>query len=194
MRLIPFILCIALSGGFAAGQTTRRSSSNQSDVPLDWQKQVTFLAAAIAAKDNPALQSLAGSDCQLRKFNSDRDSDFAELTDFASGVTVLGDHAYVFPAMSASSDIADDINSSDIVTAFTKHTLNLDSKRDQTTVLQWIHATLNTDDTTLVGLIVLWDPRPDIEDHHRPNFILVTGEKAGDDYKLKRITFGDPLE
>jgi hypothetical protein len=194
VRFVAAIFCIAAFAGLASAQTTRESSPIPGDVPLGWQKQITSLAAAIAAKDTQALQDLTSSDCQIRKFNADRDGDLSDLTDFATSVAVLGDHAYTFPALTAASDIADDVNSSTIITAFTKHSLDLDPKRDQTTVLQWITSTLNTRDGALIGLIVLWDPRPDIEDRHRPNFILVLGERAGDDYKLKRLTFGDPLE
>jgi hypothetical protein len=191
VRFIAFTLWITFLAAAASAQTTRQSPQ---DVPVAWEKQITSLAAAIAAKDGEAIQTLVGPDCQIRKFNSERDIDLSEFTDFATAISVLGDHAYISPALSAATDIADDINSSPIITPSTKHSLALDPKRDQTTVLQWITAALNTQDGTLVGLIVLWDPRPDIEDHHRPNFILVTGEKSGDAYKLNRISFGDPLQ
>jgi hypothetical protein len=196
VRFIAFILSVGLLAGVAPGQTTRASSAAQAapEVPLGWEKEVTSFAAAVAAKDDQAIQTLAGADCQIRKFGSDHDIDISELTDFASSTTVLGNHAYIFPSTGAAGDIADDVNSSAIISSYAKRSLDLDGKRDQTVVMQWMTTALTAQDGMFVGIVVMWDTRPDTDDRHRPNFILMTAEKSGDAFKLKRIVFGDPLQ
>ena len=191
-----FILAVGALCSFARGQTTRASAGGQSgtEVPVAWEREVSSLAGAAAGKDDETISNLAGSDCQIRRFNSEYDEDVADLVDFASSVAVLGDHAYVAPASTAAADVADDVNSSAIISGFAKRALDLDAKRDQTTVMQWLTSSLQAQDGALVGLVSMWDAKGDVDDKHRLVFLLILAEKTSDGgFKLRRIVYGDPL-
>jgi hypothetical protein len=197
VRFIVFILAAGALCSIAQGQTTRASGGAPSgtEVPVAWEREVSSIAAAAAGKDDETLQNLAGSDCQIRRFNSEHDEDVADLVDFASSVAVLGDHAYIFPASGSAVDIADDVNSSAIISGFCKRALDLDGKRDQTTVMQWMTSSLQAQDGALVGMVVMWDAKPETDDKHRLVFVLISAEKSGDGgFKVKRIVYGDPLQ
>jgi hypothetical protein len=202
VRFIVFVLAVGALCSFAQGQTTRASGAGQTgtgqsgaEVPVAWEREVSSIAAAAAGKDDETISNLAGTDCQIRRFNSEHDEDVSDLVGFASSVAVLGDHAYVSPATGSAGDIADDVNSSAIISGFSKRALDLDGKRDQTTVMQWMTSSLQAQDGAFVGLVVMWDSRPDVDDKHRLVFLLISAEKNSDGgFKVKRIVYGDPLE
>jgi hypothetical protein len=190
MRLSIFISVLALFGGLAAGQTTRP----QGEVPASWERQVSSLAAAAAAHDGQTLQSLVAPDCRYRRFNAAADSDVSDFVDFATTGAVLGDHAYVYPPPALAADIAHDVDSSSTVSDFDKKVLALDDKSGQTVAMQWLVQALGAQDGTLVGIIVLWDIRPDLDAQHRPLFVLVEAKKEADGFKFSQIVYGDPLQ
>jgi len=190
MRLITIFVAFSLLAEIAAGQTTRPDA----EAPARWERQVSSLAAAVVAHDQSTIQSLVGADCRIGKFNAVPDADGSQFLDALSSQTVLADHAYVYPPTEMVSDIARDVNSSTIVPDFTKRTLNLDDKRGKTTAMQWISQALNATDGELVGIIILWDSRPDTDDQHRLNFVLIKGQSDGDGFKFTRIVYGDPLQ
>jgi len=190
MRLSIFISVLALFAGVAAGQTT----PPQTDVPTSWERQVSSLAAAAAAHDGQTLQSLVGPDCRYRRFNASADSDVSDFVDFATAGAVLGDHAYLYPPSTLAADIAHDVDSSAEVSDFDKKVLALDDKSAQTVAMQWLAQALGAQDGTLVGIIILWDTRPDADGPHRPLFVLVEGKKEADGFKLSQIVYGNPLQ
>jgi hypothetical protein len=173
-----------------AAQTTRADG----DVSLTWAKQVSSIAAAAAAHDSQGLQALVDPDCKLRRFSSDGSSDINEFVDFATNTAVLGDHAYVFPAQGVAADIARDIESSSLVTNYQRKQLAMGDPGQKPGAVRWLAQSLEAQDGDLIGVIVLWDSRDNIDDMHRPNFILIKGEKDGDQFKATQIVFGDPLE
>ncbi len=190
MRLCIFISVLALFGGMAAGQTTRPDA----EVPAAWERQISSLAAAAAAHDGQALQSLVAPDCRIRRFNAAADSDISDFVDFATSSAVLGDHAYLYPPATLAADIAHDANSSSAVSDFDKKTLALDDKSGQTVAMQWLTQALGAQDGMLIGIIVLWDTRSDVNGPHRPLFVLVEGKKGTDGNKFSQIVYGDPLQ
>ena len=190
MRLFIFVSVLALFAGLASGQTTRP----QGDVPASWERQISSLAAAAAAHDGQTLQSLVAPDCRCRRFNAAGDSDVSDLVDFVTAGAVLGDHAYLYPPATLAADIAHDVNSSSAVSDFDKKTLALDEKPAQTVAMQWLTQALAAQDGALVGMIVLWDTRSDVDGPHRPLFVLIEGKKDGDGFKLSQIVYGDPLQ
>ncbi|MGD0541146.1 MAG: hypothetical protein ABSB33_06495 [Tepidisphaeraceae bacterium] len=192
MRLAAFVSIILMLGTLAGGQTTRASVSEV--VGATWERQVSSLAATVAAHDSPGLQSLVPGGCAVRRFNGPRDPDLASLVDFTSDKSVLGDHAYLYPPATAAADIARDVTSSALVSDFIKKTLAMDDQRDQAVVLRWLAQSLGAEDNMPIAVIVLWQTGPDPDDRGRPNFILIKGEKDGDGFKFGQIVYGDPLE
>jgi len=190
MRLFVFISVLALFAGVAAGQTTRP----QTEVPTSWERQVSSLAAAAAAHDGQTLQSLVAPDCRFRRFNAAADTDISDFVDFATSGSVLGDHAYLYPSPTLAADIAHDVNSSAAVSDSDKKNLALDDKPGQTVAMQWLTQALGAQDGTLIGLIVLWDTRPDLDAHHRPLFVLIEAKQEADGFKFSQIVYGDPLQ
>jgi len=175
-----------------------KSATTQASGPevvvATWERQVSSLAAAVAAHDSTALQNLVPSGCAVRRFNGQRDPDLASLVDFTSDKSVLGDHAYLYPPATAAADIARDVNSSAMVSDFLKKTLALDDKRDQPAVLRWLAQSLGAEDNMPIAVIVLWQTGPDPDERARPNFILIKAEKDGDGFKFGQIVYGDPLD
>ncbi len=192
MRLAALVSIVLMLGTSAGGQTTRASGSEV--VGATWERQVSSLAAAVAAHDSPGLQNLVPGGCEVRRLNGPRDPDLASLVDFTSDKSVLGDHAYVYPPATVAADIARDVTSSALVSDYLRKTLALDDRRDQPVVLRWLAQTLGAQDNTPIAVIVLWQTGPDPDDQARPNFILVKGEKDGDGFKFGQIVYGNPLE
>ncbi len=196
MRLSAFISIILMLGAFAGGQTTQPSgqSSGPEVMEAAWERQVSSLAAAVAAHDSPGLQGLVTAGCEVRRFNGQRDPDLAELVEFTSDKSVLGDHAYLYPPATVAADIARDVTSSVLVSEFIKKTLAMDDKRDQPVVMRWLAQSLGAQDNEPIAIIVLWETSADPDDRHRPNFILIKGERDGDAFKFAQIVYGDPLD
>jgi hypothetical protein len=197
MRYLTFALVVALLAGSSTAQSTRPSG----DLPPQWERLVSSLTAALVAHDGDSVQSTLGTSCRVARFFAEPDADAANFVDAVSPDIVLGDHAYVQPATSLAADVAHDVNNSPIVSDFAKKTLNLssasdESKRARATVGQWTIETLAAADGDLVGVIVLWDARPDTEDQHRLNFILVKGEQDSTtgECHFVRVAYGDPLQ
>jgi hypothetical protein len=191
MRTAAFISIILMVGLIATAQTTQPSEPEVAQAA--WERQVSSLAAAVAAHDASGLQSLVPSDCAVSRFSGQRDPDLASLVDFASDKSVLGDHAYLFPPATVAADIARDVNASGLVSEFIKKTLALDGRRDQPVVLRWLAQALAPEDNTPIAVIVLWDSTPDPDDRHRPIFILIKAAKDGEQFKFGQIVYGDPL-
>jgi hypothetical protein len=190
MRFVAFIAIVLLSVDIAAGQTTRPAA----EALPQWERMVSSLTAAVAARDGQAIQSLVGGDCRVGRFNAGTDGDGSELIDAVSTGIVLGDHAYIFPAGALAADIAQDVNSSSLVPDLAKRSLNLGDQRARSIAMQWIAQALNGNDGELVGVIVLWDSRPEAEDQRRLSFVLVKGQWDGQGLKFTRIVYGDPLQ
>jgi hypothetical protein len=192
MRLAAFIAIVLTLGNIAGGQTTQPSGPEA--VEAAWERQVSSLAAAMAAHDSPALQSLVPGSCAVHRFSGQRDADLASLIDFTSDKSVLGDHAYLYSPTTVAADIARDVNSSTLISDFTKKTLAMDDKRDQAVVLRWIAQSFSTEDNMPIAVIVLWQNGPTPDDRLRPNFILIKAEKDGEGFKFGQIVYGDPLD
>ncbi len=190
MRLFTFFAVLAVFAGVAVGQTTRPAA----DAPPQWERLVSSLTAAVVARDPQAIQSLVTGDCRVGRFYAEPDGDDSQLLDAASTTTVLGDHAYISPAATMAADIAQDVNSSSLVSDFAKHSLNLGDQHSRTVAMQWMAQALNAGDGEFVGIIVLWDSRPETDDLHRLSFVLVKGETDGQGFKFNRIVYGDPLQ
>jgi hypothetical protein len=192
MRLAAFLAMILMVGNIAGGQTTQPSGPEA--VEAAWERQVSSLAAAVAAHDSAGLQALVPPTCAVHRFNGPKDADLASLIDFTSDKSVLGDHAYLDSPGTAAADIARDINASALVSDFTKKTLELNDKRDQAVVVRWMAQSLGMEDNTPIAVIVLWQNGPTPDDRLRPNFILIKAEKDGDGFKFGQIVYGDPLD
>lgn len=190
MRLSAFALFIAFLAAPVYGQSTRPDS----DVSPAWAKAVSSLAAAAAAHDSQSIQSLVDSDCRFRRFSADQSSDISDFSDFTAGAAVIGDHAYVFPAQGVVADIARDVDSSALVTEYQRKQLAIGDPGQKSNVMRWVAQSIDAQDGELIGLIVLWDTRPDIDDMHRPNFVLVKAEKTDGGFKFTQIVYGDPLQ
>lgn len=204
MRLIFAVLVIVLTAcEFAGGQTTRpdagassaaNSSSAAGALSASWERQVSAFAAAAAGRNYDTLAAMLPDTCLIHRFNGQRDADASALTDFLNGSMVLGDHAYVCPATGAASDIAQDVSDSESVPDSAKKGLVLDAKNGSTIALKWIAQTLGTEDGTPIGMIVLWNSRPELDNQQRPLFVLIKGEKDADGYKIAMVVYGDPLQ
>jgi hypothetical protein len=192
MRLAAFITIILMLGNIAGGQTTQPSGPEA--IEAAWERQVSSLAAAMAAHDSPGLQALVPAGCAVHRFSGQRDADLASLVDFTSDKSVLGDHAYLYSPTTVAADIARDVNASTLVSDFTKKTLAMDDKRDQAVVLRWIAQSFGAEDNLPIAVIVLWQNGPTPDDRLRPNFILIKAEKDGDGFKFGQIVYGDPLD
>lgn len=192
MRLPAFIAIVLMLGNIAGGQTTQASGPEA--VEAAWERQVSSLAAAVAAHDSPGLQSLVPSSCVVHRFSGQRDADLASFVDFTSDKSVLGDHGYFYQPTTVAADIARDVNSSALVSEFAKKTLAMDDKRDQAVVMRWLAQSLGVEDNMPIAVIVLWQNGPDADDRFRPNFILIKAEKDGDGFKFGQIVYGDPLD
>lgn len=190
MRVFSIAGMILLIAGMASGQTTRPMG----DAPPQWERLVSSLTAATVARDPQAIQSLLTGDCRVGRFYAQPDEDSSQFLDSISQDTVLGDHAYLYPSAQMTADIARDMNSSTIASDFAKKTLNLNDKQSRTVAAQWMAQSLSVSDGDLVGIIILWDSRQDIDDQHRLIFVLVRGERDGDAYKFTRVVYGDPLQ
>lgn len=190
MRLFTFFAVISAFTGIAAGQSTRPVA----DTPPQWERMVSSLTAAVVARDPQAIQSLLAGDCRVARFYSEPDADDSQLLDAVSGATVLGDHAYVSPAPAMAADIAQDVNSSSLVSDFAKRSLNLGDQHARTVAMQWMAQALNAGDGELVGIIILWDSRPETDDQHRLSFVLVKGQGDDRGFKFSRVVYGDPLQ
>jgi hypothetical protein len=190
MRICTLIVTIAVFAGVAAGQTTRPAA----EAPARWERMVASLSAAIAGRDPQAVQASVPADCRINRFYAEPDSDTSGLFDAASVAVVIGDHAYLSPASGIAADIAQDVNSSSLVSDFNRRALNLDDPHARAIAMRWLAEALNTVDGQLVGVIVLWDSRPQTDDQHRLNFILVEGNDDGKECKFTRIVYGDPLQ
>jgi hypothetical protein len=190
MRPITFFAVILIFTGIAAGQTTRPVA----DAPPQWERLVSSLTAAVVARDAQAIQSLLAGDCRVGRFYAEPDGDDSRLLDAVSTDIVLGDHAYVSPAAGMVADVAQDVNSSSLVSDLVKRSLNLGDQHSRTIAMQWMAQALNAGDGEFVGIIVLWDSRPETEDQHRLNFVLVKGEGDGQRFKFNRVVYGDPLQ
>jgi hypothetical protein len=194
LAVLVFSMCMLTSAGFA--QTTRPADAAATPgtaVPTAWEREITSLAAAAAAHDAQTIQSLAGPNCQVRQFNSDHDQDISDFTDFATSDSVLGSHAYIFPSAAIAADIASDVNSCTEISDFLKKEMALEDKQSQSIVMQWLTVSLNVQDGALIGVVVLWDSRPEAEDQHRLMFILVKGKKTDAGFAMTQIVYGDPL-
>jgi hypothetical protein len=197
MAFILIVLMLALlPAAPAAGQATQPSSpvSGPDVVEAAWERQVSSLAAAVAAHDAPALQALIPAACGVRRFSGQRDPDIAAVVDYTSDKAVLGDHAYLYPPATIAADIARDVTASSLVSDFIKKALAFDEKRDQPVVMRWLAQSLGADEDAPIAVIVVWETSADPDDHHRPNFILIKGEKDGDAFRFSQIVYGDPLD
>jgi len=181
---------IALWAGLASAQTTRPDA----DLSARWAKSVSCIAAAAAAHDAQTLQSLIDPDCQIRRFNTDGAGDISDFSDFATSGNVLGDHAYVFPDQAVIADIARDLDASPLVSDYQRKELAIGDPNQKSGVMRWLAQSLDAQDGDLIGVIVLWDSRPDIDDMHRPNFVLIKAQIAGGQFKTTQIVYGDPLQ
>lgn len=154
---------------------------------------MSSLTAAVVSRDPQAIQSLIAGDCRIGRFYAGPDEDDSQLIDAVSAETVLGDHSYVSPPAAMAVDVAQDVNSSSIVSDFAKRSLNLSDRHGRPVAVQWMSQALSAGDGELVGIIVLWDTRPEADDQHRLSFVLVKGQVDGQGSRFTRIVYGDPL-
>jgi hypothetical protein len=190
MRPIALFAVILIFAGIATGQTTRPIA----DAPPQWERLVSSLTAAFVARDPQAIQSLLAGDCRVGRFYAEPDADDSQLLDAVSATSVLGDHAYVSPAADIAADIAQDVNSSSLVSDFAKRSLNLGDQHARAVATQWMAQALNAGDGEFVGIIVLWDSRPETDDQHRLSFVIVKGQGDAQGFKFSRVVYGDPLQ
>ena len=190
MRHLSFIAIITFFAGIASAQTTRPAA----DALPQWERVVSSLTAAVVARDPQAIQSLIAADCRVARFNAEPDADDSQLLDAVSTDIVLGDHAYIFPPAAVAADIAQDVNSTTLVSEFAKRSLNLGDQHARAIAMQWLAQALNAADGEFVGIIVLWDSRPETDDQHRLCFVLVKAQDDGQGFKISRVVYGDPLQ
>ena len=190
MRAISFLTGILLLTASALGQTTQPAG----DAELQWERTVSSLGAAIAAHDQQSMAAMVGGDCRLSRFFAGPDQDTSPFFEAVLPSTVLGDHAYTFPANAVASDIARDVNSSSEVSDFAKKSLNLTDKSGRSIAMQWMAQSLGAVDGEFVGIIVTWDSHSNLDDEHRLEFVLVKGREDSQGFTLTRIVYGDPLQ
>ena len=190
MRLSLIILSILAASSFAGAQATQPSAA----ATAAWERTISSVAAAAAAHDSQALQTLIPGGCAAHRFSAERDADLSNLIAFISSSMVLGDHAYFSPTPTLASDIAHDVNEAAIIPDSAKKTLALGDQHDQAVAIQWLTQNLNPTDGAPIGVIVLWNSNPSLDDTHRLTFILIKADHIGDEFKLSQIVYGDPLE
>jgi len=137
---------------------------------------------------------MISGDCRLSRFFAGPDQDTSPFFEAVLPVTVLGDHAYTFPANAVALDIARDVDSSSEVSDFAKKSLNLTDKSGRSIAMQWMAQSLGAVDGEFVGIIVTWDSHSNLDDEHRLEFVLVKGREDSQGFTLTRIVYGDPLQ
>lgn len=191
MRTATAIALVYLWGAAAAAQSTRPGSDGQA--PLAWQQTVATFAAAAASHDADALRAVVDSGCVLHRFLSGRDRDLEPLFEFSAAPILLGAHAYPGVSGKAAADIAADVGAAQAVPDEAKKWLDLSDNSGAELAAKWISQTLGADQTTPVGLIVLWNPSAGRDDRHRLVFMLIKGQQSDQKFDITEVVYGDPL-
>jgi hypothetical protein len=188
--LLPFALALLAATAVARGQSTRPSAN---DPALVWEKQLDAIATAVAAHDSDALQPQLSASCFIHRFNADRDNDLTPLTNWIEQTAVLGDHAYAYPFDGLAQKIAQDVDSSPLVSESDKKKLDLGNDGAQAVALKWVHRELVLSRRNWLGVIVLWSVAGGSSDEPRPLFVLIKATRDGDHFRLASLVYGDAL-
>jgi hypothetical protein len=175
-------------------------ASAQSTKPVaTWALTVKQLADALGGKDAATLSALVQAGPIIRTFDSDMLLNSDKLLGATSGVTVLGEHAYLKPPTTLASDLAANFQSAaDVPEQIRDRMIPPDestAKKANETAAQWLMQTLQPAKDQHVGVIVLWpnERNASYAIRKRPIFVLVKGQLIDGQYVLRQIMFGDPL-
>jgi hypothetical protein len=197
---------IALSGQVANAQTTKPqhtqpSQDDAANSPASlWSQSLSLLADAMRGNDIDALTSLLDHGPLIRCFASDVVQSPERLLSATGGSRLLSIHAYLKTPTTLASDLAADLqNASGLPDATRERMIPSDetaARRANETATQWITQTLQPAKDQLVGVIVLWkEERSDTfgTPRTRPIFVLVKAQLVENQYVVRQVTFGDPL-
>lgn len=191
MRMVWAIAVVLWLAGAAAAQTTRPGSD--APAPLAWQQAIASFAAAAASHDADALRAVVKGNCVVHRFLSGPDHDLEPLIEFSASPILLGAHAYAGVSGVAANDIAADVETSQTVPDDAKKWLDLNDGSASAVAAKWIGQSLGADQTTPVGLLVLWNPSADRDVRHRLVFMLIKGQQTGEQFNITEVVYGDPL-
>jgi hypothetical protein len=191
MRMVTAIAVVLWLAGAAAAQTTRPGNDNPA--PLAWQQAIASFAAAAASHDADALRAVVNGNCVVHRFLSGRDHDLEPLIEFTASPILLGAHAYSGVSPIVANDIAADVETSQTVPDDAKKWLDLGDGIAGAVAVKWIGQSLGADETTPVGLLVLWTSSADRDVRHRLVFILIKGQQTGQQFNITEVVYGDPL-
>jgi hypothetical protein len=118
-----------------------------------------------------------------------------------TGSSVVGLHAYLNLPATLASDLSEDFKAADVPEAVRRDFVIPDPAVEQQAneiAARWIVQALKPSADAPIAVIVLW--RQERTDSFqsagakRPVFLLVKGELLDEQYIIRQITYGDPLE
>jgi len=189
--LLSPVLCPAI--GAADSPTTQTAPA--STQPISWDDCVAIFSSVDSVAK---LAPLLADGCVIHRFGNDPDTDAAPLIKFVAAQSPVGQHAYPMPSERIAADIADDVSRSALIPDSIKHFMTPDSpdaRRSAAAVaIRWIELSVDADDATPVGVIILWNSTGGENSQGRALFVLLKGQQTPSGFKITAIAYGDPLQ
>ena len=188
-----------------------------------WNSTVNLFASAlIDSTDSTALRALVNDDVIVRQFNRAGRQEISNLRDHVTGMHVIMSRTYMQTPGTLAGDIANAIKDVPLPDEVKRRLTPADEaalKRANTTASTWVSASLFTNGSEPVAVVVLWKegmeppttqpeddepadkeakgekkPEPKLAPIAMPVFILLKGDAVTDGrIKISQICFGNPL-
>jgi hypothetical protein len=170
-----------------------------------WPRLVEGFAKSLASGDLTATEAALTPRAVVRRFEAARGMETWRMAERAVKSTIIGQHAYIHPPLVMAADLAADFKNAAAVPENAKSQYIVDDeseiKRANSTGVQWVVEQLNAEAGTLVGVIVLWTPRPlapgakeaESTPIYDVMFVLCRGEEvAGHKFRINTVVYGSP--
>jgi len=199
--------CVVLLAAAPAGAQTTQPAQSSSDNSTKSAWSATLSAFAHALLESPlssAIEPFLCEDAAIRRFNDTRRQTIAAVRDRACGATIITMRTYAGVPATLASDLGADLRESGLPDDVKRRFIpgdERDTRRANEIAAKWVQTALNITGTEPVGVIVLWPreeadpPESDstVADRRRPLFILVKAELADGHYRIRQISYGDPV-
>ena len=200
MTTVGRYICTWVALGIAIlGTTTAHAQTTQP--ARGWQETVEQFATAVRGNNLKALQKCLDHGPSICTFNSETLQPPERLMGTTTGAKVLGMHAYLKTPSTLATDLADDFKASDVPEPLRRDFVISEEgleKDANETAARWVTQALKPQGDQPIAVLVLWrQERADSFQNaaaKRPVFLLIRGEVVDEQYIIRQIAYGDPLE
>ena len=166
-----------------------------------WQETVEQFSTAVRGNNLKGLQKFLDRGPVICTFNSEMLQPPERLLGATTGAKVLGMHAYLKTPSTLATDLAEDFKASDVPEGLRRDFVIPEEGLEKVaneTAAKWVTQTLKPEGDQPIAVLVLWrQERADSFQNaaaKRPVFLLMRGEVVDEQYIIRQITYGDPLD